>query len=237
MACSDSKEKIDMMLDEFQALRQLNAHSMSGILQHSAQDLDSIKQDIRHLANLSDSNNVTAERIELGLIGLQEEVKVLETKVSFALRDAVEQHKLPQVLTDLDTSQRQVPSLQDVTLSLSQFRGKRRRRLAWNVEVHVRGAVHAVDLTDHLPLLVISERRDRQHTFSIDFYLLLVTIVHVGVDTPHEFCTRAAHLGGCLGDDRHPVVQGEGRISECPARVCELEHLLLDLCTIWTQRV
>jgi len=54
---------------------------------------------------------------------LQEEVKVLETKMQFALRDAVEQHKLPRVLTDLDTLQRQVANLQDLTSSLSQSRG------------------------------------------------------------------------------------------------------------------
>jgi len=123
MACSDSKAKIDMMLDEVQALRQLHAHSTSGISQHSAHDLDSIKQDIRHLADLSDSNKGTAERVKLGLEGLQEEVKVFETKMNFALRDAIEQHKLPQVLTDLDTLQRQVASLQDPTSSLFQSRG------------------------------------------------------------------------------------------------------------------
>merc|ERR1719461_2596587 len=74
-ACIESKAKIDVMLDEVQALRQLPAHSTSGMPQQSAEDLDSIKQDIRHLTNKSDSNTGTVDGVKHCIERLQEEVK------------------------------------------------------------------------------------------------------------------------------------------------------------------
>jgi len=121
-ACNDSKARIATILSEVQALQQFNVPLTGGMPQQSAPDLDLLKQDIRRLTDLWDSSTGMPERVKSGLEGLQEEVKEL-SRMYAALHDTIEQHNLPQVLTELDTLQQQVAMLQGSTLSFAQSRG------------------------------------------------------------------------------------------------------------------